>query len=429
MPTPLPPEIIDLIFDFLPLCDYLSPELPSETLLACTEVSRSFSAASRRRIFSSLFLAQASDTDKTRAKLEALAELIEKNPHVLRATHTIEITISYGACRRWAFLNDKLLHRILRVVVLRRRNINLLKIDCHRSPYFDFARGFGERTKQVIKDLIPWVRSLSLNYLNLPTTLLEHLPPLKLLDLRNVKLLSQTSGFQIPSQSFSNHTRISIDTKSLEDIHRICRQILQPLPSFTNLQLDIHFEGPSFGIIQLDEKLDSSLQTLQCLTIQATSSFDLNSHQVEFSRFKRLSTFKIAYSSYLDFKPFVGASGLETSLVSVAKFLDSASLPSNIINVEIEISGLGPIYHFQDEMVSSLCPIEGLNSEKLFAKHPKLQSILIDIVPPTAGTHLARITSAPTTLIQRSLETCLPNALGVFADSTLMTYTIPLNSL
>ncbi|KAF9528230.1 hypothetical protein CPB83DRAFT_932127 [Crepidotus variabilis] len=409
MSKPIPPELVDLIFGFIPLHTKWETTTLNSTLFVCSLVSRLFCSASRRRLFSTVFIGAASTVPRTSAKFKPLIKLLEEHPEVLLSTHAVQINLTRGKSRKWASLNDTVLGRILTLIKTRQRKLDVLRIECSRLP--DFDQAFGRRTKQAIMDLLPEIHSLTLNDMAVPATIMEKLPPLQSFHARNLWLASRVSVSQAPPPAFTDTSDVSIDVHSLWEIHQFYQRSRQPPPAYVNLMVDA-----------LPVQKDDLTDTIRIL--------------VEFHRFKNLTTIRLNHNNFILASDCDVLCLLKTWLEFGTMLLGTASSPSSLTNINIEINyfniarGLGD-FNKTTEILAFMQHIDEFHPTKLVNRHPNLESIQVKVASPVLNQAESQYVSGFRNMIERCIQKLLPIALPIPTPNfgKVIAYYIPLDRL
>ncbi|KAF9528628.1 hypothetical protein CPB83DRAFT_853990 [Crepidotus variabilis] len=261
------------------------------------------------------------------------------------------------------------------MIKTRQRKLGHLTFDCLNIP--DFDQAFGGHTKKAIMDLLPDLRSLSLNDIAVPAMFMEKLPSLQCFQLCNVELACQTSKSHVPPPIFTAASTVMADINSLEEIHRFYQRSQQPLPAYVNLTLDVSLPSQA----PLTNLLSGSIQSLRAMTFGATSLLDPSNVQLEFGEFEKLTNIRLKRNTLVSQSGRSVLNLLNSCLAPAAAFLASASSPSNLVDVTVDIDIYGAVEKTDDweETISVAKPIDELGSNRLLAQHPKLKSITIII--------------------------------------------------
>ncbi|KAF9524262.1 hypothetical protein CPB83DRAFT_910037 [Crepidotus variabilis] len=434
MSQPLPPELAELIINFVPLSENGDPRRPNKTLLTCTEVSQSFNVASRHRLFSTVFIAPTSRLRGTQAKLQALLELFEEHPDFLHFTDTVAIHLDCGIAFKWASTNDTILGRILTIFKMHQRKLVHLRIYCRNAPVFDQA--FGQHTQRAILDLIPAVHSLTLSDMVVPATVIEKIPPLRYFNIHSVRLASGRSMSQAPL-IFSNISEVLIDDISLKEIQQFYRRSGLPPPAYVNVVINTPSSLPDYHI-QLSDGLSGSTQSLQMFTLKMVHSRTPPSAEhiiLDFGMFKKLTTLKVKWAIQMDkeHRSWGFLEKISSYLSLFGTILGYSSSLSSLVKAEIEIICYGNPDDYE-EVISSTKPVGGLDPIDLLGRYPKLKLITIAIISSLfndkqKNEHQAKRSSLATENIGRCLKELVPSAVRIpnYGSVGAIVYCISLN--
>ncbi|KAF9522276.1 hypothetical protein CPB83DRAFT_864721 [Crepidotus variabilis] len=380
---PLPQEIIDHIFSFIPYCDDSDAKFANKTLVACTKVSHLFWVAARRRIFSRLILAQPRTFEKTQSKLKNLSQLLEQHGELLNSISIVEIDLNHGPNQRWAFECDALLHRILSLIIGRPQKLDHLKMSCWQGPIFQNT--FDQRTQEDILYLLTGLQTLSLMYIEIPVIFLEALPPLKHISLFGVQLASGTDVVHALPSAFHPGAEIEADYGSLKEVHHLYRSAQQPLPCCMILRLKDIMSGESIHDI-----MDGSQNTMTRLELEIDFGLSPTDGPIDFGHFKKLTDLSVSLNCHnYSWTISTIIDSIKLHFGGVVGLFHPFSSPSHLVNLEISLLCRVPIYltdaDIDEANLMGLTlkeELSWLKSHNLLVRHPNLKTVKLNVALP-----------------------------------------------
>lgn len=263
----LPQEIVDLIVDFLPKSSkgpWFSPK-QDLSVPECTLINRAFSAAARRRRFSTLVVAfcPTEGREAFKARLTTLINLLQPSGGLVGFVQTLSLGMNAPA--ELLKDHDVLLHQLMTLFDTAASRLFNLTILCgYARPAY--TQKFGPLFQQAIQALLPRLQGVALSHLDVPTAFIENLTSLQSLRLRWVNLeddpaTSNTNGAAFP---------LSISTFYVHGcdyhVHEWYRARGQSAPSFKTVHFEEEF-GLSISVLQ--DILLGSTSTLETLNLYA----------------------------------------------------------------------------------------------------------------------------------------------------------------
>ncbi|KAF9533528.1 hypothetical protein CPB83DRAFT_845430 [Crepidotus variabilis] len=403
MTVELPPEIIDLIVDALPY-DKLIWSMKSslaqdhahaeqaEDLRSCTYVSRSFSNAARRRLFSTLILEEPTHTrgePEPKDVVQMLTTLLEllEDAGFLGVIKTLKLNVDSSEPGVWVWhcrpSADKLLGRIFTAM---NTSISNLSHICLEGPtYTPLDWSIGTSTQQALLQVLPRVRQLSIKSLRAPAFLFEHSPLLESLNLIHVPVGLERNSQEAESQSFLNvlplpsHLRELVIRMNLRLFSKMYQGRGQSLPACTRIRLEYRKEDT----LVVGKLLEGSKEVLESLIIvhlftRHSERDALLGVQLKLEDFHKLSTIKFVVHGTKSSQNDNLLCFVKTTIMSFLDSLESAMLPAHLQQLDFLFPYTGTIYMRQETQANATyITQESTRHSTLLEKLPYLKSIMI----------------------------------------------------